>query len=188
MKRLLIAAVCSFALCSAAAVHADATHLNGGLGFHESSAPIGVRWWLSDQKVGIDAAIGFSSTPSAVSSKDKEKGFTLDVGVPWVLKSWDGCHVMFRPGLLYRSQEIGFDSDPITAGVQFDTEKDTQFAVQGEIEAEVFLRDNVSVSAAHGIRFTSENPPGPGDNLTEFSTTGNNFTTIGFHVYIFGAK
>ena len=185
MKRLFLAAVCSLTLLGAAAAYADATHPSGGLGFHSSSAPVGVRWWLAGQKVGIDAGIGFSSTPSGISASDKVTGWSIDAGVPFVMKSWDGVHVLFRPGLVYSSQQVGFDSSP-AAGIQFDTENETSFGVSGEIEAEVFLRDNVSVSASHGIRFSSFNPAGPGDSITSFSTIGNNFTEVGFHVYFLG--
>ena len=55
-----------------------------------------------------------------------------------------------------------------------------------EIEAEIFIVDNVSVSASHGIAFSSFNPPGPGDSESTFSTFGNNFTQVGFHVYFLG--
>jgi hypothetical protein len=191
VKRLFLGFACALTLLGAAAAHAEATHAAGGLGFHSSSAPVGGRWWFAGQKVGLDAGLGFSSTPSSVSSKEKETGWSIDAGVPIVMKSWEGVHVLFRPGLNYSSQQVGFDSDGTTPGVQFDTVNQTAFTVSGEIEAEVFLRDNFSVSASHGIAFSSVNPPdfpgGPStDSITSFSTIGNNFTQVGFHVYFLG--
>lgn len=193
MKRLFLAAACSVALAAGAtAVRADDTndarHASGGLGFHDSSAPIGLRWWMSNQKVGIDVGLGFNSSPSSIDADEKVTDLALDLGVPIVMHSWGGVHVLFRPGLLYQSEEIGFDSDAGTPGVQFDTEKQKTIAVQAELEAEVFLRDNVSVSASHGIGFVSFDPGFGADSRTSFGTFGNNFTNIGFHVYFLGAK
>jgi hypothetical protein len=57
--------------------------------------------------------------------------------------------------------------------------------IQGELEAEVFLVDNVSVSASQGFQFTNFDPA-VGGSETDFGTTGANFTNLGFHVYLFG--
>jgi hypothetical protein len=64
----------------------------------------------------------------------------------------------------------------------------TSFSLTAEIEAEVFIVDNFSVSASHGIGFFSVDPAGGGDSSTSFGTLGNNFSHIGFHVYFFGGK
>ena len=157
-------------------------HARGALGFHNSSAPIGGRWWMSGEKVGIDAGIGFGSTPASGFPKEKVTNFTLDVGVPFVLKSWSRAHLILRPGLTYGSQQV------VTPALTFKTDNATSLSVSGEFEAEVFLVDNVSVSASHGIRFDSLNPPGAGDNITSFSTFGNNFTEVGFHIYFLGGS
>jgi len=189
MKRLLLV-VCLLALTSSTTVKsasADAaTHAPIGLGFHDASAPIGVRWWMAGQKVGIDLGLGLSSSTSNFDSNEKVMGFALDVGVPLVMKSWDKAHVLFRPGILYQSQQVGFDADP-GAGYEFDTENQTTLSVLAEIEAEIFLHDNFSVSASHGLAFQSFDPGFGADSQTSFGTFGNNFTNIGFHVYFLGA-
>ena len=159
-------------------------HARGGLGFHNSSAPIGVRWWMSGEKIGIDAGVGFTSSPAPGYPKEKVSSYTLDFGVPLVMKSWSRAHLIFRPGLTYSSEKQVITTFPAA----FNTDNQTAFSVAGEFEAEVFLVDNVSVSASHGVRFDSVNPVGPGDSITSFSTFGNHFTNIGFHVYFLGAK
>lgn len=158
------------------------THKNVALGFHHSVAPIGVRWWFSGQKVGLDLGIGFSSTPAATDPDESVKGLGLDVGVPFVAHSWERVHLLLRPGILYQSQEIGSGS-----GLTFDTRSATTLSVLGEIEAEVYLTNNVSFSASHGIAFSSFDADLPGvDSQTSFGTFGNNFTEIGFHIYFLG--
>jgi hypothetical protein len=163
----------------------EATHNRGGPGFHSVEAPIGIRWWLSGQKVAIDLGFGFNSEPASIDPNEKETSFALEAGVPFVCHSWDRVHALVRPGILYQSQQVGFDSDPIASGIQFDTENQTTFDLMVEGEAEVFLADNVSVSAAHGFVFRSFDPGFGADSQTSFGTRGNNFTTIGFHIYIF---
>ena len=165
---------------SAHAQGTPAEHMNGSLGFHTSTAPVGVRWWFGAQKVGVDLGFGYGSSPSDDFPSEKLKHWAIDGGVPIVFKSWSKVHVLFRPGVLYESAE----SD---AGLAtFSTVKTKTLTVSGEIEAEVFLADNFSVSASHGVAYTSIDPPGPGDNITSFETLGKNFTDVGFHVYFFG--
>src|SRR5437867_1987916 len=118
----------------------SAMHRSGGVGFHSVSAPLGLRWWFSGQKVGLDLGIGFSSTPAASDPNEKVTGWAFEAGVPFVCHSWDRVHFLIRPGILYESQEVGFG-----AGPTFDTRTETTFSGLLEGEAEVFLVDNVSV-------------------------------------------
>lgn len=157
-------------------------HKKGGIGFHNSSAPLGVRWWLVSEKYALDLGLGFHSE-KALSSYPDEKvtGWALDVGVPIVLKSWNRVHVLLRPGILYESQQVVVTSPPAAFG----TENEKTLNVSGEIEVEAFLLENFSVSASTGIAYQSIDQPGPGDKITSFSTIGNQFTSLGFHVYIF---
>ena len=68
---------------------------------------------------------------------------------------------------------MGFDSDP-GAAVVFDTDNATSLNIRAEIEGELFLRDNFSVSASRGIEFvsaqaanTAPGSPGP-DSQSSF--------------------
>ena len=63
---------------------------------------------------------------------------------------------------------------------------EVELPVRG-ITYEVFLVDNFSVSASHGIGFVSFEPVG-GDSETSFTTIGRNFTTVGFHMYFLGGS
>jgi hypothetical protein len=193
MKRVVLAVVCSLSLFATASfAQEDAHHADGGAGFHDIAAPLGLRWWLSGQKLGLDVGIGFGSDPSGISPDDKVSHYALDVGVPIVMHSWEGVHVLFRPGLLYTSQQVGFDSDP-GPGFNFDTDNATSLSIRAELEGELFLRSNFSVSASHGLEFVTDqgadtNPVGPGpDSQTSFGTIGRQLTEVGFHLYFLGA-
>jgi len=153
-------------------------HLGGGLGFHNVDAPLGVRWWFSGQKVALDAGLGFGSDEVA---DENFSHWALDLGVPVSLKSWDRVHFMVRPGILYTSQEVDIEPGP---GLNKDN--NTALTIQGELEVEVFLADNVSVSAAQGFGIVNNNPA-VGGSTTDWGTSGANFTDLGFHVYLFNA-
>ncbi len=158
------------------------THKSGSLGFHDVEAPLGVRWWFSGQKVGLDAGFGFSSEPAESDPDESVLGWAIGVGVPFVAHSWERVHLLLRPGLLYESQEVGSGVGPL-----FDTITQTTLHISGEFEAEAFLTDNFSVSASHGIEFQSFDPDLPNtDSQTTFQSLGRNFTNIGFHIYFLG--
>jgi hypothetical protein len=192
MKRVMLAVICSLSLFATASfAQEDAHHADGGAGFHDIAAPLGLRWWLSGQKLGLDVGVGFGSDPSGISPDDKVSHYAIDVGVPIVMHSWEGVHVLFRPGILYTSQQVGFDSSP-TAGIQFDTDNTTSLSLRAELEGELFLRPNFSVSASHGLEFVTVQPantvpggPDP-DSQSSFGTIGRQLTEVGFHLYFLG--
>ena len=180
MKRLICMAAIALIASATAALAQGPTHDSGGLGFHRTEAPIGLRWWFNNQQLALDAGVGFGSTEEEVpGGTETLSNWAIDVGVPIRLRSWDKVHFMARPGILYTSQERF--SVPLD-----DTDTETVFTVLGELEAEIFLADNVSVSASHGIGFENINPAFGGDSTTNWSTFGANFTEVGFHVYLFG--
>lgn len=177
----MLAVACVLPLSAGAQTDGVPAHKNGSIGFHNVNAPLGVRWWFAGQKVGLDAGVGFQQTPA--SSYDEHLfEWAIEIGVPIVVQNWSRVHLLFRPGLFYESQEFQMTSPPDP----FATDERTTLAVTAEMEAEVFLAENFSVSASHGIGFSSVDPAGGGDSDTSFGTLGNNFTRIGFHVYFFG--
>lgn len=162
-------------------------HKNIGLGFHDLSAPVGVRWWFAGQKVGVDLGIGFSSESATFDGfpDDNTSRLAFDVGVPIVVKSWPRVHVLFRPGFFYeKDEEIEPGLDPLVD--PFETFDVKTMRISGELEAEVFLMENLSVSASHGLAYESIDVEGLDDKATGFGTLGNNFTEVGFHMYLFG--
>jgi hypothetical protein len=178
MKRLIALAALALVLgAGTASAQGGPEHYKGACGFHNIEAPAGIRWWLSD-KLALDAGLGFGSNEIA---NDNFSHWALDVGLPIMMRSWDKVHVLLRPGILYTSQEVDINPGPI-----LDKDNDTSMTVGAEIEAEVFLADNFSVSAAHGFAFVNNDPAGPGGSSTDWGTTGSNFTNIGFHIYTFG--
>ena len=153
-----------------------AVHNSIGLGFHSSDAPVGIRYWMTGQKMAIDAGIGFSSQDAG---EETLMGFTIEAGVPIMLRSWDRAHFMFRPG-------IGFNSQDVLVAGGTDTDSETRLRILAELEAEIFLVDNVSISASHGLAIENTSPPGDADSSTNFGLFGDNFTEVGFHIYLFG--
>jgi hypothetical protein len=188
MKRILVIAALLLTTTAAASLADEmpgsAHHHSIGLGFHNTSAPVGVRWWMSGQKLGIDLGIGYSSRTAESDPDERLTGWALDAGVPLVMHSWDRAHILFRPGVLYQSEQEGSGFGPT-----FETTSPTNLALTIELEAEVFLVDNISFSAAHGIGFGRFDPDIPGvDASTAFSTLGSNFTEVGFHMYFLGGE
>jgi len=158
-----------------------AVHKSGSIGFHQAVAPLGVRWWLGGQKVGLDLGVGFASDPSLPYPGEHLKSFALSGGVPICLRSWPRMHVLFRPGVLYQTQQVEASVFP----APFRTESEKTLTLSGEIEAEAFLLENFSVSASTGVAYESFDPGFGADKEKSFRTVGGNFTSVGFHAYLF---
>ena len=156
-------------------------HPSLGIGFRNTSAPLGIRKWFSSQKVGIDVNFGFSNHKD-VPSDESLTDWTIEGGVPFVMRSWDRVHVLFRPGISYSSTDRAVFI-PTPAPGHFDTESATDFAGLLEFEVEAFIVPNVSISGSAGLEIVNHDPGGGGDSTTNFSTIGNNATSLGFHVY-----
>lgn len=190
-RSLSILAVTLFALLTILPAFAladdmpPAEHKSIGLGFHNSDAPIGVRWWTAGQKIGVDLGLGYDrEAANSFGFPDEHLSrFTLNAGIPIVLKSWSKVHFMFRPGISYSTQQL---PDTLATLANFSTLNEKTLQITGELEAEVFLADNFSVSASHGIGYESFDPAYSDKKENAFFTLGNNFTNIGFHVYLFG--
>jgi hypothetical protein len=187
MKRwiMAVALTATVAVASVPAMAQDsdgiARHNSIGLGFHNVEAPIGIRWWFPGQKVGLDLGLGILTDEEF---DEAVTDFAFDVGIPFVAQSWDRAHILVRPGLLYESDEFADDPD-LSGPLPPVTGADNRFTLSLELEAEVFLANNVSFSASHGIGFVNIDPEA-GDSETRFGSLGRNFTEIGFHVYLWG--
>lgn len=179
---LAVLSLVSLLPVSARADDGSAEHKNGSIGFHQAVAPLGVRWWLANQKVAIDLGAGFRSDPSVTYGDKHLTSLAISAGVPILVQSWSRMHVLVRPGVLYQTQQVD-----AAAGLPapFATESVKTLTISGEIEAEAFLLENFSVSASTGIAYESFDPGFGGDKEKSFRTVGGNFTTVGFHAYLF---
>ncbi len=179
----VLATAITFSSAAAETMSGDSQMNRGGLGFHTGDAPIGIRWWLSD-RAGLDLAVGFQSikNPGFEDETVTLNTFATEVGVPLAVKKWERATFIFRPGFEYLSTDQNDAIDALGNPIKY---KLNVWAVTGELEAEVFLVPNVSVSATHGVAYESAKPDLAGATKeTRFQTFGNNFTTIGFHVYL----
>jgi len=159
-----------------------AVHKSGSIGFHQAAAPLGVRWWLAGQKAAIDLGVGFSSDPSLLYPNKHLRTLAISGGIPICVQSWSRMHVLIRPGVLYQTQQLDAGAGPPAA---FTTESEKTLTISGEIEAEAFLLENFSVSASTGIAYESFDPGFGDPKEKSFRTVGGNFTTVGFHAYLF---
>ena len=191
---ILVISTCAFSGLAHAQEGKTAEHKNVGIGFHTTDAPLGVRWWLNNQKLAIDLGVGFGSDEAQNGYPDESvSNWAIEAGVPIVLKSWPRVHVLARPGIRYESQEVVISNGPPPpAGEPFDTDDATDLLITAEIEGEAFLFENFSISASTGLFYRSHQPADfdPADGLepekeNSFNTFGNNFTNIGFHIYLF---
>ncbi len=194
MKKILT--LSSLLLTVAVAAHAQDPM--GGLGFRSgptvstatlgfsASPTIGVRQWFTGQ-FGGDLAVGFASITAENNGikTDEGTGFAFDLGLPISLKSWDKVNFIFRPGFTFVSATLKDKTSPTPPNEL----KGTGLSVSGELEVEWMLADKVSISAAHGIAYNSlkleDNDSPAGElKLNGFNSTGENFTQLGFHVYL----
>ena len=202
MKKLITLAAAMLLVAAGSAQAAGDTM--GGLGFRSLDGPtntltnsfvqfstspaIGVRHWFSEQ-AGVDLAIGFTSlsveggNPS--TKADEGSGFVFDAGIPWSVRKWEKVNFIFRPGFTYGTAEA---KDKLATTTP-NKETSTFLSVSGELEVEWMVAEKVSISAAHGIAYRSlelkdNGTPEGKTKVSGYDTTGNNFTTLGFHVYL----
>lgn len=168
-----------------------------GVGFHHPNYPIGARWWINDSWAA-DFAFGYTADlQNNVSETGKTNTFQtyqFEVGAPWAFRKWDQVKVILRPGMFYSiAEDIPYfvESDQV--------ENATSWGFSGELEVEYFVAKNLSISGSTGIEYVSNTNnfldpdfPDPDNPIrrtdTFFSTTARDFTSIGFHVYLFGKE
>jgi len=186
MKKLVLAA--ALALFAATPVLAQGPM--GGIGLRsgsefitatgvDPSPTLGVRHWVNSQ-FGVDLGIGFNQVKLEPGPRTFT-GFVFDIGLPISLKAAsDKVNFILRPGFQWGTVE-----DKDEEFVPASTVKFTSMSVSGELEVEWMVADKLSVSASHGIAWHKLEDDGtPKSTVTSFSTVGNNFTSLGFHVYL----
>ena len=173
MKKILFF-TCVLAMIATSAFATDTTK-RLGLGFVDNDVPIGVRYWLSP-KIGLDLGFGISSTQLETSPGEKTTytNYSFAAGLPInMITVGDRVNLHFLPMFEYRSLDQGTDNA-------------TEFNIIAALEFEVFVTKDLSVSAAHGVVFSSTSPPGNAETTTDWSTFGSNITDFGVHYYLPG--
>jgi hypothetical protein len=194
MPRRFIAVLVASSVLAAAPAFAERTN-SIGLGYRQTSAPIGVRWWLSP-RIGVDVGFGVDAEKAQadvdtnddgvadVRITDTLAGWTVNVGAPWPTWVGPNVRVLLRPGFEYHSED-DFDSF-LANGSRV---KLNSYAVTGEVEVELNVWDNLTMSASHGIEFRSTKLDVPGATSTwTAGTTGTDFFRLGFFVYLWRPK
>ncbi len=186
LKRLTILTLAFLLVLSTASFAKDMTG-KWGLGYFNSNAPVGVRFWATPV-VGVDIGVGFNGTE--VAERDTTTGlptgetttatsFWVEAGIPYVVFPGDRANFMVRPGLVFAS--LDDRSFSMGTGVLDDTW--TEVRVSLTLAGEVFFGEHFSLEAGHGINVQLLSPPGDGDSQTNFSTFGASVSHLGFHYY-----
>lgn len=167
MKTSILLSLTLVAMLATGASAADRTG-EFAMGFNNSDAPVGARYFFSE-KVGIDAGLGFQSDDLG---EESATSLWLEVGIPYVLFDYENSFFFVRPALTYAS----LDDRVFGSG----TIDDTWSVVTGSLNlgAEVRLAERFGLTFQHGLGFTNVSPP-EGDSLTNFGTLGENVTEAG---------
>ncbi|HEQ98355.1 MAG TPA: hypothetical protein ENO22_03325 [candidate division Zixibacteria bacterium] len=174
LKKLTIIAI---ALILVIPVIGNAKDLTGrfSLGYFDSDAPVGFRYWVND-KIGLDLGLGFESVDLG---EENGTSFWVEAGVPYVVYPTDRANFFIRPGVVFASLDNRvYGSGPLD-------EKWTVFTILLTPGAEVFFGDHFSLQAAHGFALRITSPPDEisDESSTDFSSIAASVTTIGFHFY-----
>ena len=168
MKKILFITLVLGLVASSAFAHDTAKRF--GLGFNTSSSPLGFRYWFSP-KLGLDVGVGVSVDDQGSESFTD---WSVSGGLPInLIHVGDRVNMHFLPWVQYTSVDLGADTASIidlVAGLEF----------------EVFVTNDLSVSATQGVDFQITSPPSPAESETDISTFGLNLTEFGVHYYLPG--
>lgn len=178
MKKIIFFTVAMSMMVASSAMAVD-TAKRFGLGFMDSDCPIGGRYWFSE-KVGIDFGVGFYIDEEQFGTDtESATDFGILGAVPITLiNTLDRVNLNLVPGVKY-----------VNFGAFGDGDSDSLFNIFALLEAEVFVTGDFSVSAAHGVGFSSFSPGGDGaESTTDIYSVGENITNLGFHLYFAGGN
>ena len=172
MKKILFITLAMGMVASSAYAHDVAKRI--GLGFNSSDTPLGVRYWFSP-KVGLDVGLGFFVDDDGDESSTD---FAVSAGLPInLIQAGDRVNLNFLPWVQYSSIDLGEDpSGESLTGTVFD--------IIAGLEFEVFVTNDLSVSALQGVGFSMAG--GDFESETDIATLGNNLTEFGVHYYLPG--
>jgi hypothetical protein len=149
-----------------------------GIGFHEISNPLGVRWWVG-RNTALDVGLGFSS--------DEYESYRLSramirLGAPCVVSRFGRLAVEVRPSVGYGIEQQVVRFIPATGEVVKGNDHLIEPSLQ--LEAEVLVIDHLSVSGAFGFGATVRKSSTADETLTSWWTTAGNFAHFGLHLYL----
>lgn len=170
-KKATIALVSALLLLPTLASAKDMTG-KFGLGYYVSDAPVGIRYWVTP-KVGLDLGVGFEMKDLG---SENANSFWFDVGIPYIVVGTERANLFVRVGAT-----IGILDDRVYGSGTLDKTW-TDVVASLAPGAEVFIGDNFSLEASHGIGFEFKSPP-EGDSLFNVKTFGNGISSLGFHFY-----
>jgi hypothetical protein len=138
------------------------------IGYHNSEAPLGIRYWFAP-KVAFDIGAGFESEDR---EDHRAESYWIGAGFPIVLHQSERVNFIMRPGMI-----IGREGDG------HETWMTTTF--MGGPGAEVFIGDHFSLEGFTGIAIEIEEIPEAygGGTLTDIKSFSGNLTQFGFHYY-----
>ena len=145
------------------------------LGFNNTDAPVGLRYFFSE-KVGADLGLGFESIDLGSESASS---LFLEAGVSYIVFDYDDSYFFVRPAVAFSSLDdrvYGTGSEDATWSV---------IDLKLNLGAEVRLAERFGLTFQHGLMFTTTSlpdeivPEGGEDSLTDFSTFGENVTEAG---------
>jgi hypothetical protein len=145
------------------------------LGYFDSDAPVGIRYWVTE-KIGFDLGLGFESVDLG---EENGTSFWLEAGVPFIVYPTDRANFFIRPGIQFASLDNRvYGSGPLD-------EKWTVFTLLLTPGAEVFFGEHFSLQAAHGLAIRITSPPDEisEDSSTDFGSLAGSITMLGFHFY-----
>ncbi len=177
-KRTVIVAIVALMTIPAMSFAKDMTG-KYGLGYFNSSTPVGGRYWVNSN-FGIDLGFGFESTDQG---DDNYTDFYVGAGFPYVVYDTERVNFLIRPGITYGS----LDGRPY--GIMSES-KWTMLSFTLMPVAEVFFGDHFSVQAGHGFEIEMLSYPDEaefgvlaGESRTNIRTIEGGISHLGFNFY-----
>ncbi len=192
VKRILMTAA---ALLLAVPVISSAKDMKGrfGCGYNNGQAPIGARYWFSNT-LGADLGIGFESvrfpkgqnTAEKAAEKEGANSFWIEAGIPFVVYPTEKANLMIHlSGLLGFEDDNLYEYNLARSNDTITGHTFTRFSIRLTPTVEVWLTDNFSLQAGHGVEFQIVNPykETKVDASYRIGTFAEPFTNFGFHFY-----
>ncbi len=181
MRKVIVILALVSLLVATAALASEYTARKGdfAMGYNNTDAPLGIRYFMSD-KVAIDFGAGLQGTDLG---DETATSFWFDLGMPYILNDFGNAFFFVRPALtlgILDNRDSGLIADPVLdADLNAVDDTWTEFDAALYLGGEVEINDHLGVTFQQGFGLTSMSPPGDGDSTTNFGTVGQNVTEAG---------